>query len=679
MSELFTLQFLRPYWLLALLPIVLLLWKIWQIKQKQGAWHQVIAPQFRSLLLGESQQNSRHSHGVLALIGLTLIWLLTILALAGPSTQTVEMPAQKNQQGTVIILDLSLSMLADDVPPNRLARAKYKITDLLTQHPEISVGLVGYANSAHTISPISEDNQTLLNLLPALNPVVMPSYGSNPILGFQKADQLFKGSQINHGHIIWITDDIEPYQVPQIEQWIEQHNYSIRILTVGTSTGGAVHIPNYGLLKDDNDNIISPPLPLERFNAFTNLSRVNVSHLTLNDQSLTMLMPPALSSFATQTDEQKEKRLLIPLDQGVYLLILLLPLVALLFRRGWLLSVSTLSLPLIGLLSASLISVGLFAPNTSYAEGTLPSLSDAFKSPDQQGYQAWENNNLDAAASLFENEQWRASVLYKQGKYQEAAKLFRQDTTPTGYYNLGNALAKSGDFKGAKTAYETALQQKPDFEKAKKNLMPVKQLLAKQEQDKKKQQNKQQEKQDSKQQTEQDQNNQSEQTNSADQSSKESKPSETGSDEKSSNSDQTSQTNNHSKDKESNELNNESALQKDKKERLKKEDSKTNKTPSSEDEKEALDDQRTQDSKSSEAHQNQTERDSGKLSNQKNTLQDSPMAEPSSLTPKEQEKQRAIQNWLNQIPDEPALFLEKKFEHQYQQQSIQPNPNSKQW
>ncbi len=702
MNELFTLQFLRPYWLLALLPTAFLLWKIWQIKQKQGSWHQIIAPQFRPLLLGESSNSQSHFRHTLALSGLTFIWLLAIIALAGPSTQTVEMPAQKNQQGTVIILDLSLSMLADDVPPSRLERAKYKITDLLTQHPELSVGLIGYANSAHTISPISEDNQTLLSLLPALNPVVMPSYGSNPILGFKKADALFKGSHINHGHIIWITDDIEPYQVPQIKQWIQQHDYSISILTVGTPTGGAVHIPNYGLLKDDNDNIILPPLPLERFNKFSELNTVRVSHLSTQDQSLTALMPPTFSQFAThKADADTENQLLLPLDQGGYLLLLLLPLVALLFRRGWVLSLSAISLPLVGLLSAGLLSVGLLAPNTSYAETTLPSLSEAFKSPDQQAYQAWQENNLSAAESLFENEQWRASTLYKQGKYQEAANLFRKDNSATGYYNLGNALAKSGELNAAKEAYEKALEQQPNFQKAQKNLTLIKQLLAKQkEEEQKKQPPKKDQDSPSKDQKDKDKSKSKNESGDSEDTPNKPEESKSQSDQQSSNKDQQKSKSDGNADHQksgddasdsdseksdqnqaSNDLNNEPVPKSEKNEAKEGQDKNepSNEKSTSESEETPSNNERTQDSNSSQAHQKQTKRDSGKLGEDEKNTQTNPAENIQPLTAKEQEQQRAIQNWLNQIPDEPGLFLKRKFEHQYQQQSTPSNPNSKQW
>lgn len=486
MQEVLQFQLLRPWWFLGLLPVAWLLWKAWQVKNQQDDWHQVIAPQFRRLLLGENTPGEASVLNKLSIWGLGLIWFLAILALSGPSLKSVELPAEKNQQGTVILLDLSLSMLADDLAPNRLSRVKYKITDLVKQHPELSIGLVGYAGSAHSISPISEDNQTLLGLLPALNPVIMPSYGSNPLLGFEQAKNLLEGAFINHGHIIWITDDLERNQLPAIKSWIKAHDYTVSIMPVGTAMGGVVQIPNYGLLKDDNGKIVLPSLPIGRFVELNSLTGVTVTPLNIGDNSVDALLPPtSVSREQEESDDKTENKttdntILNALDEGALLLIILLPLVALLYRRGWIFSLSfTMILP-IGLLGVA----GSLMPTPSVAATELPSFTDAFKSPNQQGYQAWSDQNYNAAEALFEDSQWRASALYRVGKYAEAAPLFAKDKSANGFYNQANALAKSGQLEPAKKAYENALKKQPDFAMAEKNLALVNQLLQQQKEEK---------------------------------------------------------------------------------------------------------------------------------------------------------------------------------------------------
>ncbi len=470
MELLSNIHFLRPWWFLALIPIIWIIWKIWQTNRKQGAWYEVIAPKFRHLLLGENSSSGPTANEKMGYIGLIIAWFFAVLALSGPWVKSVDIPAQKSQQGIVIVLDLSLSMLADDLPPNRISRVKYKLTDLLKQYPEYATGMVVYAGSAHTISPISGDNQTLLGLLPSLNPVMMPKFGSNPLQGLKLAQKLFDGAQITNPHIIWITDDIEKQQIEPIANWIDNHSASVTLMTVGTSKGGVVQIPNYGLLKDKKEKLILPSVPFKRFADLAKKTGIKWVELKPEDTSVKNLLPPDISSTENQAESKTPKEVNHPLDIGAYFLFILLPIVAFLFRRGTFLS----------LLVVGILPLGLLTPQPSYAMDYLAELPSMFKSLDQQGYQAWENKKYGAAESLFENQQWRASAMYRQGKYAQAAKLFQLDKSATGYYNLGNAQAMSGKLAEATKSYEKALQLNPNFKQAKANLAVVNNLLTQQ-------------------------------------------------------------------------------------------------------------------------------------------------------------------------------------------------------
>ncbi len=706
MQEVLQFQFLRPWWFLGLLPVAWLLWKAWRVKNQQDAWHTVIAPQFRRLLLGENRAGESSVLNKFSVFGLGFIWFLAILALSGPSLKSVQLPAEKNQQGTVILLDLSLSMLADDLAPNRLSRVKYKITDLVKRHPELSIGLVGYAGSAHSISPISEDNQTLLGLLPALNPVIMPSYGSNPLLGFEQAKKLLEGAFINHGHIIWITDDLESTQQSAIREWIKSHDYTVSIMPVGTAMGGVVQVPNYGLLKDDAGKIVLPPLPMERFVQLNDLKGVTVTPLRIGDDSVEAFLPPTSISRDQKETEDKagnkttDRTILNALDEGALLLILLLPLVALLYRRDWIFSLSfTMILPL-GL-------AGSLMPTPSVAGTELPNFTDAFQSPNQQGYQAWSDQNYNAAETLFEDSQWRASALYRLGKYAEAAPLFAKDQSAKGFYNQGNALAKSSQLEQAKQAYESALKKQPDFAAAKQNLELLNQLLQQQKEEKSK---KQQQKSDS-------QKSGSEQDNSSSENkqNQESKPenSESGQNSDKSggqNNNQDSASEQTKQGRESSEgsasdLSDTSDIAESKKanEALNKPTTPKSGTPAdSENEKDAslaAEDSTDKDANDSAKPSRGTADSTTDIEDDKTLpgLADSNLSEQrSNGLPQENpapaakgeipptEEQQATRNWLKQIPDEPGVFLKRKFEYQYQQQSGQSGQSTsessnKQW
>lgn len=467
---------LRPWWLLALIPAAFLSWRLWQTKAKQGAWHKIIDPQFQPLLLGSNlQPHFTLSHKV-SLLALSGLWMTLIFILAGPSFKAVEIPAQKSQKGSVIVLDLSLSMLADDLAPNRLNHVKFKLTDLIKANPQESIGIVAYAGTAHTITPISEDNQTLLGLLPSLNPLIMPEYGSDPLAGLNQAKQLFAGAHITDGHILWITDDIEAEQTAAVIDFVQSNAYSLSILTVGTQAGGLIHIPNYGVLKDNHDQVVLAAVPTQRFVELSQQLDTPLKALKIEDADLDSLLnkQPSAATDKQKLLNQETKAVQYPLDQGVGLLLLLVPLIALIYRRGW-----VFSFVLIGVLPLSSLS---YSPQTlaSTNNSQWDELANMFQTHDQQAFKAWNKNNYAAAEALFENPQWQASALYRLGRYAEAAKLYARDKTPNGLFNFGNALAKSGDLQGAKQAYQKALKLAPEFTAAKENLALIEKLLEQQ-------------------------------------------------------------------------------------------------------------------------------------------------------------------------------------------------------
>ncbi len=92
MMENATLHFLRPEWLLALIPAFWLVWKLWKQSGRQGAWNAIISPRFKPVLLGEKSEESVFPWPVL---GLAILWSIAIIALSGPSWKQVEVPAEK--------------------------------------------------------------------------------------------------------------------------------------------------------------------------------------------------------------------------------------------------------------------------------------------------------------------------------------------------------------------------------------------------------------------------------------------------------------------------------------------------------------------------------------------------------------------------------------------------------
>jgi len=168
-------HFLRPYWFLMLIPLAIMLWSLLWYLKKGDSWQQVIDPKLLKHLLNQS--SSAKNFKPLMILG--LIWFTTVFALAGPAWEKHQQPVFRNNNAKVILLDLSQSMLAEDIQPDRLTRAKYKILDLLRDYPEGQTGMAVFSGEAYTVSPLTNDTHTIALMVSDLSPDIMPVSGSN--------------------------------------------------------------------------------------------------------------------------------------------------------------------------------------------------------------------------------------------------------------------------------------------------------------------------------------------------------------------------------------------------------------------------------------------------------------------------------------------------------------------
>ncbi|HEY9134911.1 MAG TPA: hypothetical protein VIM85_03850, partial [Pseudomonadales bacterium] len=140
MTEFFQLlsnfHFIRPWWLLSLVPAGFILLFLWQAKGQNSSWSGIISNQLLPYLLVE--QHSPQAKAPWYLLG--LVWLLLSIALAGPAWKEIPQPVERKVQARVIVLDLSLSMHSNDIQPKRYIRAKHKLRDLLKAYQEGETG-----------------------------------------------------------------------------------------------------------------------------------------------------------------------------------------------------------------------------------------------------------------------------------------------------------------------------------------------------------------------------------------------------------------------------------------------------------------------------------------------------------------------------------------------------------
>ncbi|MCK5830193.1 MAG: VWA domain-containing protein [Methylococcales bacterium] len=450
-------HFIRPYWLLALLPTIGVLIFLLKNKLNRGNWSNICDAELLPFILQEKP--AQKNRWALYTGGLSS--LLIVIALAGPTWERLPTPVFRNDAALVIALDLSRSMDADDIKPSRLSMARYKIADILKRRKDGQTALLVYAGDAFTVTPLTTDTETIDSQLSALTTKIMPVQGTNTSLALSIASQLLKNAGLQSGEILLFTDDID-FNKSKSKFESLADSYHISIIGVGTADGAPIKTEGGGFLKDSKGNIVVPKLNSKELSQLAHIGHGLYKTISKNNSDIDVILDQIQSPSNNKGSAVNDLLLDQWNEKGPWLLLLVLPLVALQFRKG--------------LLSLALLCLLPF-PKTSYAQ----EWNNLWKTQDQQAEQAFTKKEYQKAADKFQNPQWKAAAHYKAGQYQQAIDTLQNDQSATGLYNLGNTLALSGKLPEAIKAYKESLLKNPTNDDAKYNKELVEKELEKQQ------------------------------------------------------------------------------------------------------------------------------------------------------------------------------------------------------
>ena len=431
-------HFIRPLWLI-MIPFIFFLIIVFKKRRLSvGNWGNIIDKKLIPYVLHRDQLKEDPKKWWL----FTVTGILAVIAMAGPTWEKIQQPSFRADQALVIALDLSRSMNAQDLSPNRLTRGKLKILDILERRRSAQVALIVYSANAFTVTPLTSDSDTIISLINSLDTTIMPSRGSYPSAAIEKGIQLLKQAGASNGEILLVTDGgITSDAFDSVEK-LKNEGYKLSVLGVGTEDGAPIPKESGGFVIDNSGQIAIARLEIEDLIKLASIGGGTYTNLTSNDQDINML----LSERVLDAEESDES---LATDQwhefGPWLLLLIVPLSSLFFRRGWVFILIFTVLPY---------------DNQIYAFEWI----DLWKTKNQQAKEAFDNGDYDTAASLFTDPKWLAAANYDAKNFQKSAQIFNSIDDSDSLYNYANSLAKSGQLKKALEIYNEVidLENKPE-------------------------------------------------------------------------------------------------------------------------------------------------------------------------------------------------------------------------
>ena len=402
--------------------------------------------------------------------------LFVTLALTGPQYGYKWQEIERKGIDIVIALDCSRSMLAQDIKPTRLDRAKREIFDLLTLLKGDRVGLVAFAGTAFLQCPLTLDYDALHLFLNALSPDFLPLGGTDINGAVLTALDSFDEKSNSEKAVILITDGENTGEREPMKAADSAKKDGIKLFCIGVGKVEGVPVPNGrgGFKKDESGKIILTKLDEETLKKMAVLTGGTYVRSVAGDMDLDAIYTKEIRGkmeHATLSSGRKQ------VWEDRYQWVLIFAIFALMVEMF--LSSRKKNGAVIVMLIALFLTQPVFAGN----------LQDGLDAYEKEDYETALKFFIDAQLENPENPEILYNIgnaYYKIGDfesafhhYQEALKSKNKALKHKALYNLGNTSYRRHQIEDAIKKYEEALKIDPDDEQARQNLEFVKKMLAK--------------------------------------------------------------------------------------------------------------------------------------------------------------------------------------------------------
>jgi Ca-activated chloride channel homolog len=400
-----------------------------------------------------------------------------VLALARPEWGVTQETVSFRGRDILIAIDTSRSMLAGDVSPNRLGRAKLVAEDLIAALPEERIGLIAFAGEADVQAPLTVDHETVIDAINHLDTNSI-ARGGTDIASAIRAAELALGQKSKSLRALVLLTDGEELDEDGVEAARKAAQSGIRIFTIGIGSpnGSQITLPNGQVLRDRDGEVVTSKLDEARLRSIAESTGGFYVRLTSTTASQVLTQGLLHLGDANLTNRSLTKpieRYQWPLAIGLLFLFVAMVTADRLRRASVPLRQSTALL----LFSFALLSVSRGAsPLDFYRSGDYEAALDLW----QDELKAHPHDpllNLNAGNAAYRLDRFDQAFEH----YSEAMNSPNSTLRENAYYNGGNSLFKAGDnqedverqlmdYYDAKYLYEQALDVDPNDAAAKKNL-----------------------------------------------------------------------------------------------------------------------------------------------------------------------------------------------------------------
>ncbi|MGY0614754.1 VWA domain-containing protein [Vibrio sp. FJH11] len=440
-------HFIRPLWLLALIPMFFLVWLRWH-EENKPSWKDILPDHLREVLtIGERGWRKQ-----LPLKLLMVNVFIAIIICAGPSWQREASPFGEDKASMLVVLDNSDSMLQKDLPPSRLERSKQKIRDLLATRQGGRTGLVVFAGTAHVAMPVTQDSAVFDPFLAAIDPEIMPVKGKLAEQVLPLIDQQLQG--LAGSTVLLVTDGVNPTTISKYEDYFANQPYQLLILAVG----------NPGIVTND-------PMDLDSLQTLASKTDGRLVEVSVDDSDIQQL-----NRYIERNMQLNGESSMPWKDMGYALLFPIALIMLIWFRKGWLVQWC-----LIAMVSGSLIvPTKVWAENVS-SKAVEPVVVqkvtmfdkaaqwwwDLWLTSDQQGQRLFNKQAYLDAAKHFSDPLRKGTAYYYASEFELAHSAFlemqndpSQEVRDYGLYNAASALAREREYLAARDLLKS-LASKP--------------------------------------------------------------------------------------------------------------------------------------------------------------------------------------------------------------------------